>query len=120
MPARVEGIIYAEVDVRDYGSDLEIVADMEDIEEIMDANNIEAGEMIEYLRDGAYQLKEQEVLNWLEHESVFTLTVIVKKCLYLIETEYDEAEQGRVEYCNRLASLEADPRLSTAGSVMHN
>ncbi len=35
-------------------------------------------------------------------------------------TIYDEAEKGRVEYCNRLANLEADPRLSTAGSVMHN
>jgi len=108
MPARVEGTIYAEVDVRDYGDELEIVADMDDIVEIMEANNIEAGEMIEYLRDGVYRLDRQDVIDWLEQESVFTLSSIAKVCIQLMETEYRQAEESRVAYRDRFVASEAD------------
>lgn len=108
MPARVEGTIYAEVDVRDYGDELEIVADMDDIVEIMEANNIEAGEMIEYLRDGVYRLNRQDVIDWLEQEPVSTLSSIAKVCIQLLEAEYREAEEGRIEYRDRFVASEAE------------
>ena len=108
MPARVEGTIYAEVDVRDYGDELEIIADMDDIVEIMEANRIEAGEMIEYLREGSYRLDRQDVIDWLEQESVFTIATIAKVCIQLMETEYRQAEEGRVEYRDRFVASEAE------------
>ena len=107
MSARVEGTIYAEVDVRDYGDELEIVADMDDIVEIMEANNIEAGEMIEYLKEGAYRLDRQDVIDWLTNEPVSTLAAIAKVCIQLLETEYRESEEGRVEYRDRFVAAVA-------------
>lgn len=113
MPARVEGTIYVDVNVRDYGDDLEIVADMDDIVEIMEANHIEAGEMIEYLREGAYRLDRQDVIDWLEQESVFTIATIARVCIQRMEIEYREAEDGRVEYRDRFVACEAEAQKVT-------
>ena len=46
MPARIDG--YITVDVSDYADELEINADTDDIAEIMDANNIDMNDMMEY------------------------------------------------------------------------
>jgi hypothetical protein len=46
MPARIEG--YISIDVSEFADELEICADADDIAEIMDANNINMDEMMEY------------------------------------------------------------------------
>lgn len=48
MPARVEGYITVEVDVSDYGDDISIIADPDDVAEIMDSNNLDMDDMMDY------------------------------------------------------------------------
>lgn len=48
MPARVEGYITLELDVSDYGDDISIIADPDDVAEIMDSNNLDMDDMMDY------------------------------------------------------------------------
>lgn len=48
MPARVEGYITVELDVSDYGDDISIIADPDDVAEIMDSNNLDMDDMMDY------------------------------------------------------------------------
>jgi Fe2+ transport system protein B len=104
MSARIEGQI--SIDVYDYNDDLQIIADCEDIVEIMEGNSITAGEMIDYLRDGAYSIDIDEVYQWLEVANVPTLCAVSKKCTDLLRHEYTEAEEGRQAYMKRANQLE--------------
>ena len=113
MSVRIEGVI--QVDVSDYNDDLELYADCEDIFELMEFNNITTEEMIDYLRDGDNGLDIDQVYQWLELANVTTLAAVSKKCIDLMRSEYTEAEEGRVQYCNRVASLEAEQKVLTGG-----
>jgi hypothetical protein len=114
MPAELKGFIYTDVkvDMRYHSDEVQIVADKDDIAEIMEANNIEAGEMIQYLKEGPYELRRQDVIDWLEQESVVTISTIASVCIQLLESEYKLAEEGRVEYRNTLSSLRIEHGLS--------
>jgi len=113
MSVRVEGLI--QVDVSDYHDEIAVYADCGDILELMEDNNITAGEMIDYLRDGEYRLDIDEIYNWLETVDIRDLSIVAKKCIDLMRSEYTEAEEGRVQYCNRVASLEAEQKVLTGG-----
>lgn len=113
MSARVEGLI--QVDVSDYSDDITIYADCEDISDIMDGNNITAGEMIDYLRDGEYGLDIDQVCEWLEQSPINTLCYVSKKCIDLLRNEYNEAEDGRIAHKKRADQLEAEQKAVTGG-----
>ena len=104
MSVRVEGVI--QVDISDYNDELELYADCEDIFELMEFNNITAGEMIDYLRDGEYRLDIDEIYNWLETVDVRDLSIVAKKCIDLMRSEYTDAEEGRLAYLKRANQLE--------------
>lgn len=106
MSAMFEGVI--NVDVSDYSDEITIHADCDDIVEIMEENNISAGEMIDYLREGEYPLDIDQVYQWLEASNVPTLCAVSKKCIDLLRYEYTQAEDGRVEYRDKLVAAEAD------------
>jgi len=104
MSVRVEGVI--QVDISDYSDELELYADCEDICELMESNNITAGEMIDYLRDGEYRLDIDEIYQWLEMANVPALCAVSKKCIDLLRHEYTEAEEGRMAHLKRANQLE--------------
>ena len=103
------------IDVYDYNDDLQIIADCEDIVEIMEGNNITAGEMIDYLREGEYALDIDEIYQWLEMANVQTICAVSKKCIDLLRHEYTEAELGRVAYVKKANQLEAEQKVMTGG-----
>jgi len=109
MSARLEGLI--QVDVSDYQDEIAIHADCEDIHNIMEDNNITAGEMMDYLRDGEYALDIDEIYQWLEQANVPTLCAVSKKCIDLLRHEYTEAEEGRVAY----SKIVAEHKVLTGG-----
>ena len=113
MSVRVEGVI--QVDISDYNDELELYADCEDIFELMEFNNITAGEMIDYLRDGEYRLDIDEIYNWLETVDVRDLSIVAKKCIDLMRSEYTEAEEGRMAHLKRANQLEAEQNVLTGG-----
>ena len=104
MSVRVEGVI--QVDISDYNDELQLYADCEDIFELMEFNNITAGEMIDYLRDGEYRLDIDEIYNWLETVDIRDLSAVAKKCIDLMRSEYTDAEEGRLAYLKRANQLE--------------
>jgi len=120
MSVRVEGVI--QVDISDYNDELELYADCEDIFELMEFNNITAGEMIDYLRDGEYRLDVSEVYDWLELSDVTVISAVSKKCIDLLKHEYTEAEEGRMhirekllEANRELNQLKAEQKVMTGG-----
>ena len=106
MSVRVEGVI--QIDVSDYNDELELYADCDDIFELMQSNQITAGEMIEFLKDGEYPLDIEQVFDWLELSDIQTLVSISKKCIDLLRDEYTEAENGRIEYRDKYVTTNAD------------
>jgi hypothetical protein len=125
MSVRVEGEI--RIDVSDYSDELELYADCDDIFELMESNNITAGEMIDFLRDGEYRLDIDQVYDWLETSNVPTISAVAKKCIDLMRAEYTEAEDGRVQYRDRFVASEADvmklqaeQKVLKEASPMHN
>ena len=106
MSARVDGRI--SIDVYDYNDDLQIIADCEDIVEIMEGNNISIQEMIDYMREGEDVIDIDQVYQWLEMANVTVLCAVSKKCIDLLRNEYTEAEDGRVEYRDKLVAANAD------------
>lgn len=113
MSARVEG--YIQVEVSDYSDELEIHADIKDVVEIMDFNQITAGEMMDYLREDGYALDIDEIYQWLEMANVQTICAVSKKCIDLLRHEYTEAELGRVAYVKKANQLEAEQKVMTGG-----
>lgn len=113
MSARVDGQI--SIDVYDYNDDLQIIADCEDIVEIMEGNNISIQEMIDYLREGEDAIDIDQVRQWLEMADVTTLCAVSKKCIDLLKHEYTEAELGRVAYVKKANQLEAEQKVMTGG-----
>ena len=113
MSVRVEGEIT--IDVSDYSDELNLYADCDDIFELMQSNQITAGEMIDYLRDGSYELDIDEIYNWLETRDIKDLSIVAKKCIDLMRSEYTEAEEGRMAHLKRANQLEAEQKVLTGG-----
>lgn len=113
MSAVIEGVI--SLDVRDYSDEISIHADCEDIAEIMEDNNITAGEMIDYLRDLEYPIDIDQVYEWLEQVNVITLSAVSKKCIDLMREEYTQAEDGRLAYQKMVNQLEGEQKVITGG-----
>lgn len=118
MSVRVEGLI--SIDVGDYSDEISIQADCDDIVDIMEYNNITAGEMIDYLRDGDYALNTEQVYDWLELSDTFVLCAVSKKCIDLLRAEYAEAEDGRRVYMNKVTELEQEQKGLREATPMHN
>lgn len=120
MSPRIGGQIT--IDVYDYNDELEIHADCEDIVEIMDFNQITAGEMIDYLRENKYPIGIDDVFIWLEGCDATEIIAVAKKCISMIKSVYTEAENGRVEYRDKLVDansrmlkMEAEQKVITGG-----
>ena len=118
MSVRVEGCI--EIDISNYSDDLQLYADCEDIFELMESNQITAGEMIDYLRDGEHPLDIDEICQWLEQSPINTLVYVSKKCIDLLRHEYNESEDGRLAYKKRADQLGAEQKVIREASPMHN
>jgi len=118
MSVRIEGEIT--IDVSDYSDELQLYADCEDIFELMEYNNITAGEMIDYLRDGEYPLDIDQIYLWLEGSNVSILSAVAKKCVDLLKHEYIEAEEGRMAHLRRANQLESEQNRLREASPMHN
>jgi len=113
MSVRVEGVI--QVDISDYSDELHLYADCEDIFELMESNHITAEEMIDYLREGESSLDIDQIYNWLETVDVRDLSIVAKKCIDLMRSEYTEAEEGRMAHLKRANQLEAEQKVLTGG-----
>jgi len=118
MSVRVEGVI--EVDVSDYSDDLQLYADCEDIFELMEFNNITAGEMIEFLWGEAYPLNIHQVYDWIDQQDINTLCAVSKACIDKLRHEYTEAEEGRLAYQKKANQLESKQNVLKEVSPMHN
>ena len=106
MPARIEG--YITVDVSDYADELEISADVDDIAELMDQNNISTDELMDYL-DVSLEIGLIDIKRYIEdvcdHQD---LIKIVNCCMSRFTSDYNatfnqmvdnrrEADQAKAE-----------------------
>jgi len=118
MGVRVEGCIT--VDVSDYSDDIQFYADCEDIFELMENNNITAGEMIEFLREEEYPLDIHQIYDWLDQQDINTICAVSKTCIDKLRHEYNEAEEGRLVYRKKVKELESEENVLRGASPMHN
>ena len=118
MSVRVEGVI--QIDVSDYSDELDLYADCDDIFELMQSNQITAGEMIEFLRDEEYPLDIHQVYDWLDQQDINTICAVSKTCIDKLRHEYEEAEQGRLVYQKKAKEIESEQNALRGASPMHN
>ena len=115
MPARLEG--YITIDVSDWQDEIEIHADADDIAEIMDANNIDMDEMMEYfdVKPKGETLSEdvdryiQEVAN---HDNI---TRIINVCIKRIAADYSIVFNDLRAYRRDLDQAKAEAKVLTGG-----
>jgi hypothetical protein len=95
MPARIDG--YISIDVSDYADELEIHADADDIAEIMDANNIDMDDMMEYF-DIRPEIMLTDIKRYIDdvcdHED---LIKIVNCCMSRFTSDYSATFSQMVE-----------------------
>lgn len=113
MPARIDG--YITVDVSDYADELEINADTDDIAEIMDANNIDMNDMMEY-----FDIKPEILLKDIEryiqdvcdHDD---LSRIVNCCMNRFMVDYSATFNQMVENRREADQAKAENKVLTGG-----
>jgi hypothetical protein len=115
MPARVEG--YITVDVSDYCDELEIHADPDDIAEIMDANNIDMDDMMEYFDvkpkgETSSEDVDRYIQEVADHEDI---AGIINVCIKRIATDYSLVFNDMVAYRRDLDQARAEAKVLTGG-----
>ena len=114
MPARIDG--YIQIDVSDYADELEIHADADDIAEIMDANNIDMDDMMEYF-DIKPEIKLTDIKNYIEefcdHQD---LIKIVNCCLTRFTSDYNSTFNQMVENRREADQAKSEIKVLTGGS----
>jgi hypothetical protein len=113
MPARIEG--YITVDVSDYAVELEIHADPDDIAEIMDANNIDMDDMMEYF-DVSKEVRVSDIENAItdgcDHDD---LSRIVNACMNRLMADYNFTFNQMVENRREADQAKAEAKVLTGG-----
>ena len=108
MPARIEG--YITVDVSDYADEIEIHADADDIADIMDANNIDIDEMMEYLDvQHATSLNDVEryITDVCDHDAVIkVVNVCMKRFLVDYQTTFSQMVENARDADQAKAKIE--------------
>jgi hypothetical protein len=115
MPARLEG--YITIDVSDWQDEIEIHADADDIAQIMDDNNIDMDEMMEYfdVKPKGETLSEdvdryiQEVA---DHDNI---TRIINVCIKRIAADYSIVFNDLRAYRRDLDQAKAEAKVLTGG-----
>jgi hypothetical protein len=115
MPARLEG--YITIDASDYQDEIEIHADADDIAQIMDDNNIDMDEMMEYfdVKPKGETLSEdvdryiQEVA---DHDNI---TRIINVCIKRIAADYSIVFNDLRAYRRDLDQAKAEAKVLTGG-----
>ena len=113
MPARIEG--YISIDVSEFADELEIHADADDIAEIMDANNINMDEMMEYF-DIKPEIMLVDIKRYIEdvcdHED---LVKIVNCCMTRFTSDYNATFTQMVENRREADQAKAENKVLTGG-----
>lgn len=113
MPARIDG--YITVDVSDYADELEINADTDDIAEIMDANNIDMEDMMEYF-DIKPEISmadvERYIQDYCDHDE---LSRIVNVCMNRFMTDYQSTFNQMVENRREADQAKSENKVLTGG-----
>ena len=113
MPAIFGG--YITVDVSDYQDEIEIHADADDIAEIMDANNIDMDEMMEYF-DIKPEIMLVDIKRYIEdvcdHED---LVKIVNCCMTRFTSDYNATFNQMVDNRREADQAKAENKVLTGG-----
>ena len=113
MPARVEG--YITVDVSDYQDEIEIHADADDIAEIMDANNIDMDDMMEYF-DIKPEIMLVDIKRYIEDECLHgDLVKIVNCCMSRFTGDYNATFNQMVDNRREADQAKAENKVLTGG-----
>ncbi len=115
MPARFEG--YITIDASDYADEIEIHADADDIAEIMDANNIDIDDMMEYLDiQHATSLNDVEcyIKDVCDHDD---LVRVVNVCMNRFLVDYNATFNQMVENRRDADQAKAEIKVLTATPV---
>ena len=113
MPARIEG--YISIDVSDFADELEIHADADDIAEIMDANNIDMDEMMEYF-DITPEIALIDIKRYIEDVCDHNdLVKIVNCCLARFTSDYNATFSQMVENRDQADKAKAELKVLTGG-----
>ena len=113
MPARIEG--YISIDVSDFADELEIHADADDIAEIMDANNIDMNEMMEYF-DITPEIALIDIKRYIEDVCDHNdLVKIVNCCLARFTSDYNATFSQMVENRDQADKAKAELKVLTGG-----
>ena len=115
MPARLEG--YITIDASDYQDEIEIHADADDIAEIMDANNIDMDDMMEYFdvkpqNETALEDVDRYIQEVADHEDIVG---IINVCIKRITTDYSLVFNDMVSYRKDLDQARAEAKVLTGG-----
>jgi hypothetical protein len=113
MPARIEG--YISIDVSEFADELEIHADADDIAEIMDANNIDMDEMMEYF-DITPEIMLTDIKRYIEdvcdHQD---LIKIVNCCMSRFTSDYNATFNQMVDNKREADQAKAEIKVMTGG-----
>ena len=113
MPARIDG--YISIDVSDYADELEINADADDIAEIMDANNIDMDDMMEYF-DIKPEIMLTDIKRYIEdvcdHQD---LIKIVNCCMSRFTSDYNATFNQMVENRREADQAKAEVKVMQGG-----
>ena len=114
MPARIDG--YIQIDVSDYADELEIHADCDDIAELMDQNQIDMNEMMEYF-DIKPEICLIDVKRYIEdvcdHQD---LVKIVNCCMSRFTSDYNSTFNQMVENRREADQAKSEIKVLTGGS----
>ena len=113
MPARIEG--YISIDVSEFADELEIHADADDIAEIMDANNIDMDDMMEYF-DIKPEIMLTDIKRYIEdvcdHQD---LIKIVNCCMSRFTSDYKSTFNQMVENRREADQAKAEVKVMQGG-----
>jgi hypothetical protein len=113
MPARIEG--YITVDAADYADDLEIHADADDIAEIMDANNIDMDDMMEYF-DVSKEVRVSDIEDAIKDGcDTDDLIRIVNCCMTRLVNDYKQVFKNMCDKEDQIQQKIAEAKVLTGG-----
>lgn len=116
MPARVEGYITVELDVSDYGDDISIIADPDDVAEIMDSNNLDMDDMMDYF-DIKKEVLLTDVTQYIrevcDHDD---LIKVINVCLYRFKDDFGNTFTQMVENRREADQAKSEIKVLQGGS----
>jgi glycine/serine hydroxymethyltransferase len=112
MPARLEG--YITIDASDYQDEIEIHADADDIAQIMDDNNIDMDEMMEYF-DVKPDITLSSISHYIQDCMHDDLIRIVNACMNRLMADYNLTFNKLVESRREADQFKAEGKVLTGG-----